>query len=275
MKRLWVQVAIATLALSMLQAALSFIVPPSPAAPPALVPVLLSNLLIAVLLTWTAARLRAQGVWRPLILWAIWGGVQANSMLETLLFDVGMPPADVARVTAWLLAVSGCFAIVVGLLFRSAPIEPSSARAIRWPPAWRFGLCALAYVALYFTAGTLVWPFIREFYEARPMPPQVTVIGLQVVRGLGYAVIVWVLMSKLRASRAAAAWVCGLTLSVLGGIAPLLIPNPYLPDHVRHAHLIETSVSNFLFGWLAGWLLSGARRKQALREAAPARANVR
>lgn len=275
MRRFVVEAAIATAILTVLQAALSFLVPATPAAPPTLAPVLLSNFLIAVLLTWVATRLRAQGAWRPLILWTIWGGIQANNMLETVLFDVGMRPADVARVTAWLLAVSGFFALIVGLWFRPAPPERPSGPALGWPPAWRFALCALAYVALYFTAGTLVWPFIREFYEARPMPPQVMVMGLQIVRGLGYAVIVWVLISQLRASRATAAWVCGLTLSILGGVAPLILPNPYLPDHVRHAHLIETSVSNFLFGWLAGWVLASIRRESALDEATPASSSAR
>lgn len=273
--RLGVQVVIATVVLTMLQAALSFLVPPSPAAPPALAPVLLSNILTAVLLTWIAARLRAQRAWRPLILWTIWGGIQANSMIETALFDVGMSRGDVVRVTAWLLAVSGLFALSVGLFFRPTPVERPTTRATVRPPAWRFALCAFIYVALYFTAGTLVWPFIREFYEARPMPPQVAVAGLQIARGLGFAMIVWMLMSQLLASRAVATLVCGVTMSILGGIAPLLIPNPYLPDHVRYAHLIETSVSNFLFGWLAGWLLSSARREPALDKAAATSSSAR
>jgi hypothetical protein len=30
----------------------------------------------------------------------------------------------------------------------------------------------------------------------------------------------------------------------------LLLPNPLMPPAVRMAHLVETSTSNFLFGWL-------------------------
>ena len=44
---------------------------------------------------------------------------------------------------------------------------------------------------------------------------------------------------------------------LLGGVAPLLMPNPYLPDAVRWAHFVETSVSNLVFGALAGWILQG------------------
>ena len=32
--------------------------------------------------------------------------------------------------------------------------------------------------------------------------------------------------------------------------APLLLPNPLMPEEVRMAHLLETSTSNFLFGWI-------------------------
>jgi hypothetical protein len=38
--------------------------------------------------------------------------------------------------------------------------------------------------------------------------------------------------------------------------AQLLLPNPYMPEAVRHAHLIETASSNFILGCFVGWLLT-------------------
>jgi hypothetical protein len=38
--------------------------------------------------------------------------------------------------------------------------------------------------------------------------------------------------------------------------APLLLPNPYMPEPVRMAHLVETGSSNFIFGMFTGWLLA-------------------
>ena len=55
----------------------------------------------------------------------------------------------------------------------------------------------------------------------------------------------------------------GLLLSVLGGVAPLLLPNAYLPDVVRLAHLAEVAVSNFVFGLLAAWWLWPQEGQQA------------
>jgi hypothetical protein len=41
--------------------------------------------------------------------------------------------------------------------------------------------------------------------------------------------------------------VLGLLLSILGS-SQLLLPNPYMPETVRIAHLIETATSSFLWG---------------------------
>ena len=38
--------------------------------------------------------------------------------------------------------------------------------------------------------------------------------------------------------------------------ALLLLPNPYMPEPVRMAHLAETASSNFIFGLLVGCLLT-------------------
>jgi hypothetical protein len=267
MKRLWLQVVVATVVLTVLQAALSFLVPATERRPEGLALVLLSNLLAAGLLTFVNARLRARGVAGAGVLWVIWGGIQANSLLEALLFDIGIPPADLAWLAAFSLAVSGCFALFLALTFRSpdAANEPATRGTLSW---WRLAVCVLAYIVLYFTAGTAVYPWLREFYEARPMPAQGTVALLQVFRGLAFCGIVLVIVRQVRARRLGAAVLAGLLLSVVGGIAPLIVPNPYLPEHIRYAHLPEVGVSNFLFGLLAGWLLSAPRREPAVSERA-------
>ncbi len=49
-----------------------------------------------------------------------------------------------------------------------------------------------------------------------------------------------------------------LTIGLLFGVvmnAQLLLPNPYMPEAVRTAHLLETASSNLIFGLFVGWLL--------------------
>lgn len=59
--------------------------------------------------------------------------------------------------------------------------------------------------------------------------------------------------------------IAGATLSVLGG-GGLIVPNPYLPDAVRWAHLVEVGVSNFVYGAFIGWLLTSPRATAAVAQ---------
>jgi hypothetical protein len=235
---------------------LSFLVPPSGAAPaPALGPVLLSNALTAAVLVWIGGHLRARGLSRALVLWAVWGGIQAASWMETLLFDLGIPRSHLPWLVLYTLAYSAGLSLVVALLPAAATADDARTDAST-PAWWRVAACDGLYIGLYFAAGTLAWPYLRAFYEARPMPGTAAVVAMQVVRGLWFAAIVFLIVRQVRTSRGRAALAAALAFGILGGVAPLLIPNPYLPDAVRWAHLPETGVSNFLFGLAAGWLLS-------------------
>jgi hypothetical protein len=48
----------------------------------------------------------------------------------------------------------------------------------------------------------------------------------------------------------------GLIFSILGGIAPLILPNEVMPLNLRMGHLFEVGISNFLYGFLLGYILS-------------------
>jgi hypothetical protein len=119
----------------------------------------------------------------------------------------------------------------------------------------------LLYLALYLSAGVLVWPFVREFYSALTIPPLPAVIAMQILfRGLVMSGLVAVLVGTLSGSRIRVALYTGLALSVLGGVAPLLAPNAFFPDSVRWAHMVETGTSNFLYGVLAALLFASPPR---------------
>jgi hypothetical protein len=274
MKVHWlVQAAAATIVVTVLQAAFSFLVPASGAGTPGLGGVLASNALTALVLAWLNSRLAGTRVTRALTLWLIWGGIQACALVEAVLFDIRIPKGDLPWLYAHALAVSAGVAAFLGLAFRPAEARHAAPRPA-WPSWWRVALCDAAYIALYLAAGMLVYPFIREFYEASPMPSMAAVVATQVGRGLVLSGIVLLIVRRLVATRRAAAAAAAAALGILGGVAPLLIANPYLPDAIRYAHLPEVGVSNVLFGLLAGWLLSppatgAAGAERALAPAAP------
>ena len=179
--------------------------------------------------------------------------------------------------------------ILIGLLV-SLPLAFLSVLLLgRWrggaPLAWSYkrhhllvwaGLAGF-YVLLYFIFGyAIAWqnPALRAYYGGqdwgsfgqhmlsvwRNTP---WLIPFQWGRGFLWLGFVWLLTMMLHGSKWSVALLAGLTLAVFM-TAQLLIPNPYMPETVRLSHLLETASSNFIFGWVAGWiLLSGKRRLSA------------
>jgi hypothetical protein len=179
-----------------------------------------------------------------------WGVGQCNTLIEAVVFGV-MPLRDAEIQAAVTVALFGLLAaIAVALLGKWHEASPEPVR-LRFTPA-RLGAVILAYELLYFGAGTLVWPFIADFYAQRTVPPFGLVAALQVPRALIFVAAAW---PWLRTGPRHAPWVLGAAFALIGGIAPLLPDNPYMPADVRLAHGIETGSSNFLFGWILAWLL--------------------
>ena len=120
---------------------------------------------------------------------------------------------------------------------------------------WKFVVCDVSYPVLYFIAGTIIFPFVKDFYVGQTLPPFGRLLAMQlVVRGPMLVGLCLLLLRLLRLPRVSGALAVGTVLALLNGVAPLLIPNPYLPDVVRWAHLCEITSSNFVFGGIVGWL---------------------
>jgi hypothetical protein len=121
--------------------------------------------------------------------------------------------------------------------------------------AWKFVLCDFLYLVLYFTAGTIVWPHIKAFYATQTLPSMSKILVLELlVRGPAFIVLCLLLVRMLGLPRLSGALAVGALFTLISGVAPLLIPNPYFPDAVRWAHMCEVTSSNFVFGAFVAWL---------------------
>jgi hypothetical protein len=121
--------------------------------------------------------------------------------------------------------------------------------------AWKFALSDLSYLFLYYAAGTIIFPYVKDFYATQHLPSAGTIIALQLlIRGPVFVVLCLAVTRMLGLSRITGALAVGAIFTVLSGVAPLLIPSPVFPDSVRWVHFAEVTSSNFVFGAIVGWL---------------------
>jgi hypothetical protein len=134
------------------------------------------------------------------------------------------------------------------LVFRSAPVPESNVSSTLPDRSfsqklWRFVLCSACYVFLYFLAGMIIFPFVREYYATQHLPSFGQIVSMQfLVRG---PVFILVCLTLLRMFR---------------------IPGIF-PDNVRWAHFCEVTSSNFVFGFVVGWVWGHAQRVGRLAHA--------
>ncbi len=176
-----------------------------------------------------------------------------NTVDEGVIFHV-LQGKMALTVFAGTTLVSALLALVLSLV---PPMRRRSSPPRQFPPKlWaRVPLVACAYVLLYLTAGSLVWPYVKSFYQSRPLPGLEVLLPIEWVRGLIFVVGAWPWLPLLR-SRGRAILFLGAAYSILGGIAPLLLPNPLMPGPIRLAHGFEVGISDFIFGALVGWTLA-------------------
>jgi len=128
-------------------------------------------------------------------------------------------------------------------------------------------LSIVIWPVVYFMAGYLIaWQFsdVRQYYTGTPEMESFYEImkgnftsGLyffQIFRGLIWIGIGYLVLVSIQGTTFHKAIILGLLFSVISS-SQLLLPNPIMPDMVRIPHLIETSTSNFLWGFIVAWSL--------------------
>jgi hypothetical protein len=251
-----------------------------PAAPHAEEWILVSNALVVAALSYVALRSDLRG-WRlGIALVGIPLAITCINQIESLVFLTNVP-LQWSRLFAFFIVSAALIAPVWALLFGQRPNNPTDALQAPYHPIaskqfgekiWKFVVCDLAYALLYITAGTIVFPFIKDFYATQHLPPMTNLLALQLLlRGPLFILLCLALVRMLSLPRLSGALAAGVVFTILSAIAPLLIPNPIFPDAVRWAHFCEVTSSNFVFSVLVAWLWgqpSPAANPQVLSQAA-------
>jgi len=156
-------------------------------------------------------------------------------------------------------------ALTYGLSLQEGPTTKFNSRSTTtW--IWRIAASTILYVFCYLVAGTILsmtYPPLQEFYAGK-IPPLGLIVGTQFIRGFIFSLIGLLFVKTTHLPTPAKATLLGLTFSVLGGIAPLIPHNPLMPFEIRLGHGIEVGLSNFVYGFLIGLILSQKRNEEQI-----------
>ena len=246
---------------------------PAPAeAGAALLALLVISLINAAV--WSYVILRAGWTGWKLILaivFVFYGVTTLMPQIETAFFITSLPPGMLPRLFIAGAIIAAVFSPLSVLILGKARSRPD---AISWPRmsagAWivKLSLIVVIYVVIYFTFGYFIaWKSaaVRAYYGghdpgsffaqiASVLRDQPSLVLLQVVRALLWTAIALPVIRMMKGKW----WEAGLAVALVFAVASsqLLLPNPLMPYEVRMAHLLETSTSNFLFGWLVALILT-------------------
>ncbi len=220
-------------------------------------------ILLAVLASQSRLRGWALGATLAVVLWGIGSFM---SLIEAVVFNNDLHMSQCVLLSAAGSAVfSDVLAgIAIALLWRGKNAEP--APAVRGL-VWKFPLIGVFYVVCYFTAGALIaWqsPAVRAYYAHVQQISFPFLVGVQIARGIGWGLLILLLVRALNGSLWQKAFLAGLALVVFM-VPQLLFPNPIMPWPVRSQHMIEITTSNFIFGLLSVLLLLAGAAKASFQ----------
>jgi len=184
-----------------------------------------------------------------------------NLIVEAIIFNlVSFETVLIAlpRDIIMTLFISSALVYVMGKWeSKTEIIEYQSRTALGW--VWRIVVGDILYLFFYIAAGiTLMtlYPELMEFYNEKAPPSPEIIFGTQLIRGLVFVFVAILVCRTVKLTKLKKAVLVGLIFSILGGIAPLILPNEVMPLNLRMGHLFEVGISNFLYGYLLGYLLT-------------------
>jgi len=247
-------------------------------------PLLAVCFLETAVMTYLILRSRWTG-WRLIatVFFVFYGVTTFMPQIESAVFLTHLPPGMLPRLFLMGALIAAPFSVLAVLILgkrkaETVDTEPDSRLvmpASEW--AWKLAVIALAYLILYFTFGYFVaWrqPAVQEYYggtDPGSFAAQMRtvlrdtpwLVPFQIVRAMLWVVLALPVIRMLKGQRTETALAVGLLFAVVMN-AQLLLPNPYMPEPVRMAHLVETASSNLIFGVFVGWLLAPTPRSDQI-----------
>lgn len=217
---------------------------------------------------WTGWRLAAT------VFLVFYGVMTFMPQMESAVFLNRLPPGTLPRLFLMGAIVAAPFSVLAVLILgkrKAGALDPERSSRLVMPAgewAWKLAVIALVYLILYFTFGYFIaWknPAVPEYYGSTDPGSFFAQMGtvlrntpllvpFQVLRAMLWVALALPVIRMLKGRWPETAIALGSLFAVM--TAPLLLPNPYMPEAVRMAHLVETASSTLIFGVFVGWLLT-------------------
>jgi hypothetical protein len=242
----------------------------------AFLPVLLFSFAVAVLFAYIVTRSHWFGLKLALAVFITFFGLMTVVwQIESLLF-LGDQVATrvITRIFLGGLITAGLFAPLAVLIM--GRVKQKQLMLVFNPHlemelsawVWRILGIGVCYVVLYLVFGYFVaWknPVVQAYYGGQDpgsifghLADQWSRAPLLFLFQFGRGLL-WMLFAlPIIRMHKGGKWEVGLTVAALFAVwsLQLLMPNPFMPAEVARVHLIETAASNFIFGWIVGFLLA-------------------
>ncbi|MGB5262171.1 MAG: hypothetical protein WBN28_01140, partial [Lutimonas sp.] len=220
----------------------------------------LSDLMVVFLLCLVAINNRYDSYKLIAIIFMIFFGVGSfNILIEAYIFNVTDQTETLQQIllNAFEMAIFSIFFIKF-IVKKSDSQSISFERRKFGSWLWRIFSGNILYLFLYILAGMILYlsmPRLNEFYGDK-IPPMELIIKTQIfLRAFVFMAIAVLINRTVVLPKYQKAVLVGLIFSVIGGIAPLIVPNELMPQFVRIGHGYEVGISNFLYGFLLSLLL--------------------
>jgi hypothetical protein len=184
------------------------------------------------------------------------------TMSEVMIFFPSQKEAagrDLAGGIVMYVIVAAVLTLLAKVLKLTGPSTSIPERRPVGISAVMVGLSGLAYVAYYLIFGSITYQFFtRQYY---PDAPKLVAElgwwfwGIELARGILMTLAVLPIIYTLRMRRWPAALTVGALLWIVGGAAPLLVPNALMTPAQHYIHIVEILTQNAPLGITAALLL--------------------
>jgi hypothetical protein len=129
--------------------------------------------------------------------------------------------------------------------------------------AGRLAACWLAFPVVYFIFGALIGPWVIETYLAEDsqiiIPPIGTILAVQAIRSMFYLVPTLAVIERWTGTRRSLWFSLGWAHWALVGLSGLVVPNDFMPPHVRLIHSLEIGADSFAYAAILVALLTSRK----------------